>query len=215
MPPGTRVPPALAIADVASIDAKIIETQKSLQAMGPRPKPVCTKAVYGKKNRKTGKRPLVKGAKCTQPEWAGTVLLQQLETLQAERAEAAGNRDLAVQASAALETDIAAAKIAVAEAADKQRAALSQSQLHSFVGMVQGKAPVAVTDDELFRFLRIFIFVPALLIAASSTLLAIGSFTRLKPSRTVSLDNPALAKFFEDVADARIAAHAKTGEAVS
>ena len=155
----------------------------------------------------------MKGAKCTQPEWAGTVLLQQLETLQAERAEAAGNRDLAVQASAALETDIAAVKIAVAEAADKQRAALSQSQLHSFVGMVQGKAPVAITDDELFRFLRIFIFVP--LIAASSTLLAIGSFTRLKPSRTVSLDNPALAKFFEDVADARIAAHAKTGEAVS
>ena len=81
--------------------------------------------------------------------------------------------------------------------------------------MVQGKAPVEVTDDELFRFLRIFIFVPALLIAASSTLLAIGSFTRLKPSRTVSLDNPALAKFFEDVADARIAAHSKAGEAVS
>ena len=159
------------VADVASIDAKIVETQKSLQAMGAQPKPVCTKAVYGKKNRKTGKRPLLQGAKCTQPKWAGTALLQQLDTLQAERAEAASNRDLAVQASAAIETDIAAAKIAVAEAADKQREALSQSQLHSFVGMVQGKAPVAVTDDELFRFLRLFIFVPALLIAGSSTLL--------------------------------------------
>ena len=59
------------VADVASIDAKIVETQKSLQAMGAQPKPVCTKAVYGKKNRKTGKRPLVAGREMHAAEMGG------------------------------------------------------------------------------------------------------------------------------------------------
>ena len=71
----------------------------------------------------------------------------------------------------------------VAEARSHQRAAVMNSQLHDFAGVVLGKDAVDVSEEELNWFLRLFILVPALLIAAASTMLAMVAFTRLPKRR--------------------------------
>ena len=197
------------VADVAKIDDKIVATQASLKEMGPPPKPVCTRAVYGKKNRRTGKRPLLQGAKCTQPEWPGKMLLAQLETLQGERAAAAGARDAAVRATAGIDADIAAAKVAVSDAADDHGEAVANSQLHSFTAMIFGIDPRDVTEAQLHWFLRFFVLVPAGLIACTSSILAMTAITRLPPRRPVvevpHKENGTLAAYVKDVARRSVA----------
>ena len=57
--------------------------------------------------------------------------------------------------------------------------------MHDFAGVVLGKDAVDVSEEELNWFLRLFVLVPALLIAAASTMLAMVAFTRLpKPRET-------------------------------
>jgi hypothetical protein len=190
------------IADVAAIDVKITETQKSLQVMGAKPKPVCIKVSH--RNPKTGQRWTT--PQCSTSKWPGDALLAQLDVLQTERSAAAGNRDVSVQASAELETAIASAKIAVSDAADKQRKAISDSQLHSFTAMIYGVDPVDVTERQLHWFLRFFVLFPAGMIACASTLLALGSVTRLPQTRKVDVNNPIIAKFLTDTVDNHLAA---------
>jgi hypothetical protein len=71
----------------------------------------------------------------------------------------------------------------VAEATDAYRKAVSNSQLHSFTAMVFGKDPAEVTEAEIAKFLRIFVFVPAILVSLASTLLAMTAVQRLSPKR--------------------------------
>ncbi|MBS7453836.1 ATPase [Microvirga sp. 3-52] len=61
--------------------------------------------------------------------------------------------------------------------------AIAHSQLHAFTGMFFAKDPADVTEGELFNFLRLFVFVPAICASLASTLLAMGSVTRIKPKK--------------------------------
>lgn len=60
------------------------------------------------------------------------------------------------------------------------RRAVMDSQLHSFTAMAYGKDPLLVTDGEVSAFLRIFVFVPAILVSIVATLLALTAVTRVK-----------------------------------
>lgn len=60
------------------------------------------------------------------------------------------------------------------------RRAVMESQLHSFTAMAYGKDPLHVTDGEVSAFLRIFVFVPAILVSIVATLLALTAVTRVR-----------------------------------
>src|SRR5215218_1704565 len=62
-----------------------------------------------------------------------------------------------------------------------------RSQLHAFTGMFFGKDPAKVTEAELSIFLRIFVFLPAICASLASTLLALGSVTKIKPTKIKSV----------------------------
>jgi hypothetical protein len=69
-----------------------------------------------------------------------------------------------------------------ATAADGEyREAILHSQLHSFAGMVFGKSPTEVTDQEIHLFLRIFVFLPAIFVAFASTLIAFTAIQKIDP----------------------------------
>ncbi|ANY77307.1 hypothetical protein BB934_02940 [Microvirga ossetica] len=61
--------------------------------------------------------------------------------------------------------------------------AIAHSQLHAFTGMFFAKDPAQVTEGELSNFLRLFVFIPAICASLASTLLAMGSVTRIKPKK--------------------------------
>jgi hypothetical protein len=61
--------------------------------------------------------------------------------------------------------------------------AILHSQLHSFTGMFFAKDPAQVTEGELSNFLRLFVFLPAICASLASTLLAMGSVTRIKQKK--------------------------------
>jgi hypothetical protein len=61
--------------------------------------------------------------------------------------------------------------------------AIAHSQLHAFTGMFFAKDPADVTEGELSNFLRLFVFIPAICASLASTLLAMGSVTRIKPKK--------------------------------
>lgn len=70
--------------------------------------------------------------------------------------------------------------------------AVSHSQLHSFTAMAFGKDPLEVQDGEIARFLRIFVFGPAIFISLASTMLALTSIERLsRRDETVTLPDEA------------------------
>jgi hypothetical protein len=110
-------------------------------------------------------------------------LNQQLQSASGNRAEASKKLEKANADRNALSLTDANKVSTDAEANYKQ--ALFHSQLHSFTAMVFGKDPNQVTDSEIASFLRIFVFVPAILVALASTLLAITSVHRIKPRKLV------------------------------
>jgi hypothetical protein len=75
----------------------------------------------------------------------------------------------------------------VATAEAEYHEAVMNSQLHSFTAMVFGKNPTDVTDAEIHRFLRIFVFVPAICAAFAATLISIAAVTRIKPAPSAAL----------------------------
>jgi hypothetical protein len=70
-------------------------------------------------------------------------------------------------------------KLSEAQVAHKD--AVLHSQLHSFTAMAFAKDPTQVTDGEIAWFLRIFVFIPAILVSLASTLIAITSVETVKP----------------------------------
>lgn len=71
------------------------------------------------------------------------------------------------------------------------RDAIMRSQLHSFTAMVFGKDPTQVTDEQIHRFLFIFVFLPAIGASLASTLLALTSVERVREEDDVVLDDSA------------------------
>jgi hypothetical protein len=116
--------------------------------------------------------------KCPPADPRMNVLNENLGRTTASRAAASSELDKAVAARNALDrTQID--KI-VATAAVGFREAVLHSQLHSFTAMVFGISPTEVTDDQISRFLRIFVFFPAIFVAFTSTLIAFTAVHRVK-----------------------------------
>lgn len=116
-------------------------------------------------------------------DWAGQQFADQLPDSIDKRAEAVAKRDAQQADVSDLDQQVAAQEKVVAKAKSAERDAVSNSQLHSFTAMVFGKDPVEVTDAEVHWFLRLFILIPAIMIAAASSILAMVSYTRVEPRR--------------------------------
>ena len=108
-------------------------------------------------------------------------LKQQLQIASENRAEASKKLE---EANAARNTlSLTDANKLYTEAEVDYREALFHSQLHSFTAMAFGKDPNQVTEGEIASFLRVFVFLPAVLVALASTLLAITAVHRIRPRR--------------------------------
>jgi hypothetical protein len=108
-------------------------------------------------------------------------LKQQLQSADENRAEASKKLEETNAARNILSLTDANKRSTDAEAS--YREALFHSQLHSFTSMVFGKDPNQVTDGEIASFLRVFVFVPAILVALASTMLAMTAVHRFKPKK--------------------------------
>lgn len=118
--------------------------------------------------------------KCTDDP-AVLALKQQLQSASENRAEASKKLEEANAERNALSLTDANKRSTEAEAS--YREALFHSQLHSFTSMVFGKDPNQVTDGEIASFLRVFVFVPAILVALASTLLAMTAVNLIRPKK--------------------------------
>lgn len=116
------------------------------------------------------------------------VMTANLATAQKELGIAQAKLDEARMMRAKL--DQGASDAAVTAAQIEYREAVLKSQLHSFTGMVFGLAPTEVSDGQIYQFLRIFVFFPAIFVSLASTLLAFTAVRRLPPS-TIHLDDRA------------------------
>ena len=108
-------------------------------------------------------------------------LKQQLQSASENRAEASKKLEEANAERNAL--SLTHANKLSTEAEASYREALFHSQLHSFTAMAFGKDPNQVTDGEIASFLRVFVFLPAILVALASTLLAMTAVHRIKPKK--------------------------------
>jgi hypothetical protein len=75
-----------------------------------------------------------------------------------------------------------AAKAAVADAQARLDRAVMESQIHSFAGMLFRKGPNEVTDAEIYTFLLIFVFAPAVVISLVGFMLTCAAVHRLPPT---------------------------------
>ena len=105
-------------------------------------------------------------------------LKQQLQSANENRAEASKKLEEANAERNAL--SLTHANKLSTEAEASYREALFHSQLHSFTAMAFGKDPNQVTDGEIASFLRVFVFLPAILVALASTMLAMTAVHRIR-----------------------------------
>jgi hypothetical protein len=121
-----------------------------------------------------------KGQKCSADP--GTLALkQQLQSASDNRVEA--SKKLEEANAERNELSLTDANKLCADADAGYRQALFHSQLHSFTAMAFGKDPNQVTEGEIASFLRIFVFVPAILVALAATLLAMTAVHRIRPRK--------------------------------
>jgi len=78
-------------------------------------------------------------------------------------------------------------KAAYADAEAKQARAIMESQVHSFTGMMFGKSAAEVSEREIYLFLLVFIFVPAVVISLVGFVLTCAAVRRL-PATHISID---------------------------
>ena len=125
-----------------------------------------------------------------------------LADAQRARTEASAKLDAARAARGTLDAGPSEKQVSALELA--RRDAVQNSQLHSFTGMFYGIDPTEVTEGELHRFLRIFVFFPAIFASLAATALALASVTPLKrEAPPVELDTVAAATYvLEPMADA-------------
>jgi hypothetical protein len=108
-------------------------------------------------------------------------LKQQLQSASDNRVEA--SKKLEEANAERNELSLTDANKLCADADAGYRQALFHSQLHSFTAMAFGKDPNQVTEGEIASFLRIFVFVPAILVALAATLLAMTAVHRIRPRK--------------------------------
>jgi hypothetical protein len=106
---------------------------------------------------------------------ATVALTRQLEDGQKDRTAALAGVDAANAELKRLETSERSQAASAAGAALKD--AVFHSQLHAFTAMVFGIDPLDVTNAQIHAFLRLFVFLPAVLAAMASTLLATTAVT--------------------------------------
>ncbi|MBV9079059.1 MAG: ATPase [Methylobacteriaceae bacterium] len=116
-----------------------------------------------------------------------------------DRQEASQRLDAARVERAKLDRQAVDRRVSELEVA--YRDAITRSQLHSFTAMVFGKDPTQVTDEEIHRFLFIFVFVPAIGASLASTLLALTAIERVREEDDVVLDESAGSFILEPFAE--------------
>lgn len=138
------------------------------------------------------------------PDARVAVLSDSVKRATAARAEASTKLDQARRERAALTRTTTENN--VTEAQDAYKKALAESQLHSFTAMFFAKDPAQVTDAEVYEFLRIFVFVPAILVSLAATLLALASVEKVKrKSDTPELDEAGVQYILGPYAEAIVA----------
>jgi len=101
----------------------------------------------------------------------------------------------------------------VTTAQDAYKKALADSQLHSFTAMFFAKDPATVTEAEVYEFLRIFVFVPAILVSLAATLLALASVEKVKPkAESPELDEAGVQYILGPYAEAIVSEATKAAE---
>ncbi len=106
---------------------------------------------------------------------ATVALAHQLEDGEKDRAAALAGVNAANAELKRMETSEPSRASSAADAALKD--AVFHSQLHAFTAMVFGIDPLGVTEGQIHAFLRLFVFLPAILAAIASTLLAMTAVT--------------------------------------
>jgi hypothetical protein len=146
-----------------------IRLRSASTALGQQPGQTCNTITRRKKNGS----PYQFQACAKNP--ATTALSGQLDNAQKDRTTALANVNIANAELKRLQDPKPSEDASRADAALKD--ALFNSQLHDFTAMVFGIDPLQVTDAQIHTFLRIFVFVPAILAALASTLLAMTAAT--------------------------------------
>lgn len=149
-------------------DAQIAQTTKELGSLPP---PSCARYSFNN-GRQSGS-----GTRCT-PDPRSKMLNDGLVRAQANRDGAIAAFDAARKEVDALDVRAINEKVVTAQTASKE--AIFHSQLHTFTGMVFGKDPDKVTEDELHWFLRLFVFIPAICVSFASSLLAFTAVEKVK-----------------------------------
>ena len=122
-----------------------------------------------------------KGVTCPKNKIAEAISSQK-ETAKATMTAALSELEAATASKAQLLD--AKYSIVVSNAEKAVKHALFSSQLHSFTGMFYGKDSAHVSDDEVYGFMRIFVFIPSICIALAASILAATSVTRLPVEAT-------------------------------
>jgi hypothetical protein len=76
---------------------------------------------------------------------------------------------------------------ALLKAESEYRAAVNDSQLHSYTAMFKGKAVAEVTESEVKNFEKYLIIIPSIAAALASTLIALTAVRRVKPPEPVAI----------------------------
>jgi len=193
---------------VDDANERIAELNQRVSEQGQAPKQNCWKVWHRNKRGKQWSE-----TKCATPPWAGQQFADQLQGAFSERDAAVAALKTSASALAAEAEAFSSREKRVAELRDNHRRAVMNSQLHDLAGMLLGVDPTEISDAAMHQFLRIFIIVPALLIASASTILALTSVTRV-PSRRKPVEVPreedsTLAEFVRDVAERSINRNAR------
>jgi hypothetical protein len=149
------------------------------------------------------------GKPLTTPSATATVSQAQLATLKSQMANTKKELDTADAAvKQAVEdskrNDPRPIEEQLAKAEAEYRAAVNKSQLHSYTGMVTGKAVAEVTESEVKNLEKYLIIIPSIAAALASTLIAVTAVRRIKvpENQPVAIADEAAAYLFGPLLDA-------------
>jgi hypothetical protein len=103
----------------------------------------------------------------------------------------------------------------LAKAEADYRNAVNKSQLHSFAGMIMGKAVADVSESDVKVIEKYLILIPSIAAAFASTLIAITAVRRLPPTTTTVPDDAATYLFGPLLAAIKLEAQSKVAEAIN
>jgi hypothetical protein len=150
-----------------------------------------------------------------------TVSQPQLNALNAQIASTTKEADAARISIKQVESDIKKTEpqpveLELAKAEADYRIAVNKSQLHSYAGMIMGKAVAQVSESDVKIIERYLILIPSIAAAFASTLIAITAVRRLPPPTTTTLPDEAAQYLFGPLlASIKTEAQSMVAEAVS